>query len=141
MISDSLRVCWSTGPIIVTGIPAASVPIPRAGVSAPINLTITDGRGNPLPVGTRISTTIDFTTDLTGIKFGASGDFSTDFPYNFLNGPWAVDPGPGTTNFTFRLADLSAGGGAAIGQSIVVRITIDAPNIGVRTVSFGGVVQ
>lgn len=140
-ISDSLRVVWAAGPITVTGIPTTPLIIPRGSVSAPVNVTIKDGRGNPLPVGTKISVKIDFTSDVSGIKFGVSGDFSTDESFVMPNGPWMVDPGPGITDFTFRVTDLSTGGGATVGQSVIVKIIIDAPNIGIRTVSFGGVVQ
>lgn len=138
-IIDSLRVAWAVGPISVTGIPTTALDIPRAGTSAPVNISVRDARGNPLPVGTKISMKIEFTSDVSGIKFGSSGDLSTDEPFVQPNGPWVVDPGPRVTDFNFRISDLSTAGGATIGQTIIVKITIEAPNMGPPfTVSFSG---
>ena len=141
LISDSVRVCWAIGPITVTGIPGAAVGIPQQSTSAAISLSIRDGRNNPLPVGTSISSKVDFTTDLTGIKFGISGDLSSEATFYQPNGPYVVDPGPGITDFTFYVSDLSSGVGAPVGQTVTVILTINAPNIGVTTISFPGVVN
>jgi len=140
-ISDSLRVVWATGPIVITGIPTSTVTIPRGGASAVIGLTFKDSRGNPLPVGTGISIKLDyFTSEVVPNKFGVSGDLSQEFSFVMPNGPWVVDPGPGITDFNINLVDISPGG-AQIGTSVVATITINAPNIGSRTVSFNGQVQ
>jgi len=140
-ISDSVRVCWAIGPITVTGIPGATVGIPQQGTSAAISLSIRDGRNNPLPVGTSISSKVDFTSDLTGIKFGISGDLSSEVSFIMPNGPYVVDPGSGVTDFTFYASDLSSSTGAPVGQRVTIIITINAPNIGATTISFPGVVQ
>ena len=140
-ISDSLRVCWSIGPITATGIPTTTVTIPRGSSSAQISISLRDGRNNPLPVGTTFSASISFTSDVSGVRFGVYGDLSDESPYTIPNGSWVVDPGPNVTDFSFRVADLSTGGGATVGQSIIVKIAVNAPNIGQKTFSFSGVVQ
>jgi hypothetical protein len=137
-IIDSLRALWCVPPILATGIPTTDVAVPQGGTSAAIPLTFTDGRGNPLPTGTSITTTIEFTTDLIGIKFGVSGDLSTGRPFTLLNYPTVVDPGPRVTDFTIYVSDLSSAtsGGAPIGQTMIVNLIVNSPNIGVSVFSF-----
>ncbi|MBM4160213.1 MAG: hypothetical protein FJ217_03845 [Ignavibacteria bacterium] len=135
-IIDSLRVLWCVPPITATGVPTTDVTMVRGGTSVPIPITFTDGRGNPLPVGTKITTTIEFTSDLIGIKFGVSGDLSTTKPFTMQNYPAVVDPGSRVTNFTIYVSDLSSSGGAPSGQTFIVNLIVEAPNLGDATFSF-----
>jgi hypothetical protein len=135
-IIDSVRVLWSDPPVSGTGIPTTDVLIPRSGRSNPITVRFTDGRGNPLPVGTKITTVIEFTTDLVGIKFGLSGDLSSTEPFILPNYPAVVNGGTRVTDFTFYVSDLSSSGGAPSGQTLIVLIIVQAPNIGTYTFSF-----
>jgi len=136
-IIDSLRVLWCMAPVTAEGLPTTEIVVPRGGSSAAIPIRLTDGRGNPLPVGTTITATIEFTSDLIGIKFGVSGDLSTSKPFVLQNYPAVVDPGPRVTDFTIYVSDLSSSGGAQTGQTMIVNISVDAPNIsGTATFSF-----
>jgi hypothetical protein len=135
-IIDSVRALWCIPPITATGVPTTDVTITRGGTSAAIPITFTDGRGNPLPVGTSITTTIEFTSDLLGIKFGVSGDLSTTKSFIMQNYPAVVDPGLRVTDFTIFVSDLSSSGGAPSGQAMIVNLIVNVPNIGEATFSF-----
>ncbi|MFH0990701.1 MAG: Ig-like domain-containing protein [bacterium] len=128
-IADSLRVNWATGPIIATS-SAANVTVPVGGSSAPITVTITDARGNPLPTGTSITTKVDFTSNLSGVKFAVSGGLNSDQGFTMPNGSYVVDPGPNVTTFSIVVSDLSVPGTPTSGQLLNVIISIDAPGIG-----------
>ena len=141
-IIDSLLVLWCVPPITATGIPTTDIAVPQGGTSNPITVTLKDGRGNPLPVGTQISTSIQFTSDLVGISFGVSGDLSTSQPFYMQNYATVIYPGPRVTDFTVYVSDLSSGGGAPVGQTMLVNITVNAPNItGTATFSFRARIQ
>jgi hypothetical protein len=138
-VGDSVLVCWNKAPITFTGIPGAIVHIPRAGTSAPISMTIKDANGNPLADGTTITVSVIYTTDVVGISFGVFGGLSTG-QFLMPNAAFARFTGPGTTDFTFSVSDLSTGGGATLGQTVLVRIDV-ASGIGSATASFNCVVQ
>ncbi len=141
-IIDSLLVMWCVPPITATGLPATEVSVPRGGTSDAVTVTLTDGRGNPLPVGTQITTSINFTSDLIGIKFGVSGDLSSTQPFYLQNYAAVINPGPRVTDFTIYVSDLSSSGGAQSGQTMIVNITVNAPNItGTATFSFRAKIQ
>jgi hypothetical protein len=141
-IIDSLLVLWCVPPISASGLPTTDVSVPQGGTSNAVTVTLTDGRGNPLPVGTQISTGIDFTSDLVGIRFGVSGDLSSTQPFNMANYASVIYPGPRVTDFTIFVSDLSSGGGAPSGQTMIINITVNAPNIpGTATFSFRARIQ
>jgi hypothetical protein len=140
-VTDSVLVVWNKAPIIVTGIPATVVTIPRGSTSNPISITVTDANGNPLCDGTTISASITFTSDVVGIKFGVSGDLSDVVQFLMPVASYARFPGPGVTFFTFNVSDLSTNGGASVGQTVIVQLTITSPGLATRVVSFACVVQ
>jgi hypothetical protein len=144
-VGDSVLVVWNVAPIIVTGIPVTVDSIPRGGTSAPISITVKDANGNPLCDGTTISASISFTSDVVGIKFGVSGDLSDVAQFVMPVASYARFPDSGgtsgVTDFTFSVSDLSTNGGATVGQTVIVNITITAPGLAVRTVSFPCVVK
>jgi len=140
-VTDSVLVVWNKAPIIVSGVPSAVVGIPRGGTSAPISITVTDANGNPLCDGTTISASITFTSDVVGIKFGVSGDLSDVVQFVMPVASYARFPGPGVTFFNFNVSDLSTNGGASVGQTVIVQLTITAPGLATRTVSFACIVQ
>ena len=139
-MTDSVLVVWNKAPIIVTGIPAAAVVIPKGSTSAPISITVTDANGNPLCDGTTIAASVTFTSDVVGIKFGVSGDLSDAVQFVMPAAGFARFPGPGITAFTFFVSDLSEGG-APVGQTVIVQLAISAPGLAARIVSFTCVVQ
>ena len=138
-VSDSLLICWSSGPISIAGIPATTLDVPSSGSSVPVDLVIDGSYGNPLPVGTSINISIDFTTNVSGIKFTTTGDLTAGTPYVIPNAAYIVSGGAGVTDFSFRVVDLSQTG-APTGQLMNVIITVNAPNIGSVTRSFNAVV-
>ncbi len=140
-VADSVLVNWVIGPIAITGLPPSPLVIPRAGTSAPINLTITDARGNPLPVGTTFGVSFEFTSDIAGIRFGSSGDIPSTGVNTLTNYPGVIYPGPKRTQFTFSVSDLSTGGGATVGQRVIVTVRVNAPNVEDLRLSFDAVVQ
>lgn len=139
-VADSVLVVWNTGGIVVTGIPVATISIPIQGTSAPISITLKDGNGNPLCDGTKITTSITFTSDLTGISFGVSGDLSSSSPFIMPTAGNRRFAGPENTDFTFTVSDLS-NSPAASGQTLLVQILIDAPGYGNIIRSFSCKVQ
>ncbi|HTY36753.1 MAG TPA: hypothetical protein VMH23_06565, partial [Bacteroidota bacterium] len=120
-VIDSVLVCWNQAPILVTGVPAATVVVPRGGTSAPISITVKDANGNPLCDGTTITASVIFTSDVPGIKFGVGGDLSSDRAFIMPIAGYARFLGSGTTDFTFTVSDLSTGGGATVGQTMIVQ--------------------
>ncbi|HEX9614990.1 MAG TPA: hypothetical protein VGA55_05770, partial [Bacteroidota bacterium] len=139
-LTDSVLVCWSRGPISITGIPGATLGVPSGGSSAPVNLSILDALGNPLPVGTSITVAIEFTSSISGILFSTTGDLKAGTPYFIPNAPYVVYPGPNVSDFTFNVVDLSQSGGP-VGQQMNVIITVTAPGIGTISRSFNAVIQ
>jgi hypothetical protein len=135
-ITDSVLVLWTFEPITVTGVPVGTVVIPQGGTSLPISITVKDANGNPLPSGTTINATVSYTTDVAGIAFGVSGDISTKRVFTMPNAGYARFTGSGLTDFTFQVSDLSTGGGATIGQTVIVDIYIDAPGLAPKVISF-----
>jgi hypothetical protein len=130
-IIDSLLVLWSVPPIVASGLPTTDLSIPRGGTSGPVTITLKDGRGNPLPVGTTITTAVEvFTSDLSGLRFGVSGDLSTTKPFVLQNYPNVIYPASRVTDFTIYASDVSTSGGAPVGTSIIINIIINAPNFG-----------
>jgi hypothetical protein len=140
-VVDSVLVVWNKAPIIVTGIPAAVVSIPRGSTSNPIGITVTDANGNPLCDGTTISASITFTSDVVGIKFGVSGGLSDVVQFVMPIASYARFPGPGVTAFTFNVSDLSTNGGAVVGQTVIVQITVTSPGLATSVSSFTCVVN
>ncbi|MCX6143578.1 MAG: Ig-like domain-containing protein [Ignavibacteriales bacterium] len=141
-VADSVLVVWSQGPIVVTGIPSSVVTIPRGSTSAPITITVKDANGNPLCDGTTISASINFTSDVVGLKFGVSGSISDAVQFVMPAAPFArFSNQAGVTDFTFRVSDLSTNGGAPLNQTVIVNITISSPNFQSSTYSFTAVVQ
>jgi len=140
-VTDRVLVVWNKAPIIVTGVPSAVVGIPRGSTSAPISITVTDANGNPLCDGTTISSSVSFTSDVVGLKFGVSGGLSDVAQFVMPVASYARFPGPGVTFFTFSVSDLSTNGGATLGQTVIVNLTITAPGLAASTVSFTGIVQ
>jgi hypothetical protein len=140
-IIDSVLVVWNKAPIVVTGVPVASVAIPRGSTSAPISITIKDVNGNPLCDGTTITGSVTYTSDVAGIAFGASGDLSTSRPFVMPNAGYARYPGNSVTDFTFTVSDLSTGGGADVGQTLMVQFVIDAPGLATKVISFNCFIQ
>lgn len=140
-VRDSILVCWSKAPIISFGIPAAVIGIPHGGTSTGIHIALTDANFNPLPDGTTVSVSLDYPTDVQGIKFGASGGFSSANATTFAVGGFRRFPGSGITDFTFSVSDLSTGGGAPVPMTVIVNIAITSPGIGSLTSSFTCVTQ
>jgi len=142
-VADSVLTVWNLWPIVVTGIPASVVTIPAFGTSAPISITVKDVNGNALCDGTTISTTITFTSNVTGIAFGVSGDLSSAQAFTMPVAAYARFPGRGVTDFTFSVSDLTSpvGGITASGQTLLVQITINSPGLGAVTTSFSCKVQ
>ncbi|HCA82111.1 MAG TPA: hypothetical protein DEP53_20470, partial [Bacteroidetes bacterium] len=142
-VGDSVLVCWNQGSIVVTGLPpAATVIVPSHLSSAPISFSVTDGNGNPLCVGTTITPTIRYTTDVSGVAFSVSGAyFTTNSPFTMDNSPGSRFPGAGTTDFTFTVNDLSVPSANTVGQGLTVELVITSPDFGQRNISFNCVVQ
>jgi hypothetical protein len=134
---------WNVAPIVVTGLPpaAAADTIPRGGSTLPIDITVKDANGNPLCDGTTISASVTFTSDVVGLQFGVSGNISSAAQFTMPVASFARFPGPGITDFTFRVSDLSTNGGAPTGQSVIVNITISSPGLQSVTYSFTAVVK
>jgi hypothetical protein len=139
-IIDSVLVVWNKAPIVITGIPAGTVQVPRGASSIPISITIKDANGNPLPDLTTVVTSVIFTSDVPGIAFGVGGDLSSSRGFVMPNASYARFPGPRITDFTFFVSDLSTNGGATVGQSMIVQIEISAANLDARIVSFPAVI-
>jgi hypothetical protein len=140
-VTDSVLTVWNVAPIVVTGIPVAAVTIPKGSTSAPIIITVKDANGNPLCDGTTISASVTFTSDVIGLQFGVSGGISSAAQFTMPVATYARFPGPGITDFTFNVSDLSTNGGAPVGQSIIVNITISVPGMQTAIYSFTAVVQ
>jgi hypothetical protein len=140
-VTDSVLVVWNKAPILVSGIPATVVNLPQGGTSPPISITVTDAYGNPLCDGTTISVSLNYVIPVnTTIKFGVSGDLSDVSQFVMPIAGFARFPGPGVTAFTFSVSDLSQVGTVTTGETILVTITISAPGLAVRVVSFNCVV-
>ncbi|MCX6133913.1 MAG: Ig-like domain-containing protein [Ignavibacteriales bacterium] len=139
-IIDSVLVVQNRAPIVITGVPAATIQVPRGLVSAPISMTFKDANGNPLPDGTTITATVLFTSDVPGIKFEVGGDLSSTRGFVMPNASYARFPGARITDFTFFVGDLSTNGGATIGQSMIIQIEIQSANLDSRIVSFPAVI-
>ncbi len=139
-IIDSVLVVWNKAPIVLTGIPVATVQVPVAGTSAPIFITVKDVNGNPLCDGTTITASVEFTSDISGIKFGVGGGLSSTRAFIMPNASYARYPGSDITDFSFFVSDLSTGTGAPIGQSMIVSLEIVSPNLASRVVSFSAVI-
>ncbi len=140
-IIDSVLVEWNRAPIVVTGVPTSIIAIPQGSTSAPITITVKDANGNPLCDGTTIGVSLSYTTDVVGIAFGASGQLSSSSGFMMPNAGFARFPASGVTDFTFFVSDLSTGGGATLGQSVLVTVIISSPGLATAVVSFGCVVQ
>jgi hypothetical protein len=139
-VIDSVLVVWNKAPIVLTGMPIATVQVPRALSSLPISITVKDINGNPLCDGTTITAIIDFTSDVSGIKFGVGGDLSSSRAFVMPNASYARFPGANITDFSFFVSDLSTNGGAPVGQSMIVTLEIVSPNLATRVVSFAAVI-
>jgi hypothetical protein len=136
-VADSVLTVWNEAPIVITGIPAVTVNL-VGGVSAPISITVKDINGNPLCDGTTITATPIFTSAVPGVAFGTSGDISNS-GFVMPNAAFARFPGPGTTDFTFVVEDLSLA--PATGQRLVIQVTVAAPGLQTATASFPCLVQ
>ncbi|MGB2869347.1 MAG: hypothetical protein WBD36_12910 [Bacteroidota bacterium] len=137
-IIDSILVVWTKAPITVTGISGATVvSIPTGGTSAPIAFTVKDGNGNPLPDGTTISVSFVLPQTSTQLAFNATGDFTSQNPATIPNAGYARFPGAGVTDFSISFTDVS-NPAAPTTISIGIVITINAPGIGTKQVSFTG---
>jgi hypothetical protein len=139
-VIDSVLVVWNKAPIVVTGLPSSTVDIftsPNS-LSAPISITVKDINGNPLCDGTVISASCIFTTNVPGVTFGVVGDISSAQAFVMPAAGFARFPGPGSTDFTFQVADLSTS--PALGQHLTVQITISSPGLAAVVLSFPAVV-
>jgi hypothetical protein len=88
-----------------------------------------------LPAGTTITTAVEvFTSDLSGLRFGVSGDLSTTKPFVLQNYPNVIYPASRVTDFTIYTSDVSTSGGAPVGTSIIINIIVNAPNFGGESV-------
>lgn len=144
-VIDSVLVLAAGGQITFTGIPAGIVTIDSATkVSAPISITVKDGNGNPLPDGTTIvANIVPPANTLSGFQIGVSGDISSDLPVTLPDAGYARFPGPGVTDFTFRVVNESVPASVASGVAVVIRITVtaNAPYVWTSTFSFTAVSQ
>jgi hypothetical protein len=141
-IIDSVLVVWNRAPIVVTGAPVGTVLLPNHGTSAPISITVKDANGNPLCDGTTITTSVTVvTTTMEGVKFGVSGDLSSNRAFAMPNAGYARYPGPGITDFTFSVSDVSLASASTLGMSFLVEIAIDAPGLATRVLSFNCLTQ
>jgi len=139
-VIDSVLVLAAGGPITFTGIPAGIVVIDSiTQQSAPISITVKDGNGNPLPDGTTIvANIVPPANTLSGFQMGVSGDISSDLAVTLPDAGYARFPGPGITDFTFRVVNESVPASVASGVAVVVRITVtaNAPYLWTSTFSF-----
>jgi hypothetical protein len=119
-IQDSIEIYESVAPVSMT--PPVSINLPNGGVSVPLNLTVTDGRGNPLPPGTTISYEFKL-PPVSGVSFELTGDLPFTMPNNggarYLG---SFTTGVGYTGFTFQAVDVSTV--ATAGMQAVLKLTV-----------------
>lgn len=136
-VIDSTLIVWAEAPIKVTGLPA-TLAIPSGGTSANVPVTITDGRGNPLPDGTTITISFTYPTNITGLSYTASGSISSFQATTIPNSAFALFPGPGVTTFSFSVTDGSLPATPA-GTRIQITLLVTAPGLDAHPFSFVGV--
>lgn len=121
LVIDSVLVVWSGAPIIITGVPTTTLPIPVGGGStAPISISVGDRNGNPLPDGTTITATVITTNPPEGWSITTS--LSRIIP----NAGYARFPGPNITDFTFVVTNSSAPGVVSAGMTYLVEIVVSS---------------
>jgi hypothetical protein len=138
-ISDSCLVILNQGPIVTTGFPAG-ITMPHFGSSSSFNITVKDFNGNPLCDGTTINAAFTLPAGITGLAFDVSGSFSVLHPATIPYAAYARYPGPGITNFTFSVLDLSSGEPATAFQVGLV-VTIVSPGFETLIISIPVTIQ
>lgn len=145
-VGDSVLVVWNQGGIVVTDLPPPASALPvivtTHGSSAVLSFKVKDGNGNPLCDGTTITPSITYTTDVTGVAFSVTGAyFSSSKGFTMPNSPEARFPGPGVTDFTFTVEDISVPTAGTVGQRLTVNLVISSPGYQDRIISFPAMVQ
>ena len=126
-VADSVLVSWVYPPISAQRVPSGDIAIPTHLSSAPVSITIKDQNGNPLPGGTKVITTVSYTTDVSGIKFDVTGDLSSASAFTIPDAEYAMFPGRGITDFTIYVNDLSVPSAITAGQKVTVQLSFEAP--------------
>ncbi len=129
-IIDSVLVLQCIPPVQILNVPA-NLTLPTGGFSQPTTVQIRDGNNNPLPEGTTWEITAELATPVQGGKVDITGTLTKTIPN------WASSrfPGPEITHFTFSLNDVGTTALPA-GTKIKVTITVDAPGIEKKILSF-----
>jgi hypothetical protein len=134
-VRDSVLVMWSGYPVISNINPQTFVLDSARGQD--FTFTVSDQLGHPLAAGTTISVTArvppppspDTPVKQVNLAFGNNGALT------LLD---VLFPGPGTTDFTFRVSDGAAG--IHTPTPVVVTISVTGPN-GTAQTSITGIVQ
>ncbi len=118
----------------ISNLSATSFTVPRGGSSPAITFTVADENGNPLSAGTSINVSLQFTPPPnTTINLSLTGDISVSLGDTQVRGT-------GTTQFSFRVVDQTAGG-APSGIPLTVVISVTSPNGNAPKVSLNGSVM
>jgi hypothetical protein len=136
IVKDSVRLVWS-GPASISNVNPATFDIPDGG-SQDFTFRVSDYLGNPLAAGTAITVVATVppppdpgaTVNQVLLSFGLQGTITLN---DFL------DPGPGSTDFGFRLSD---GTPIIVNRAtpVSVSITVAGPN-GNAYVTLNGIVH
>jgi hypothetical protein len=132
LISDSVLVIWNQAPILVgfEGNPPVSafppldsaLTMPAGGSSRWITMVVTDVNGNPLCDGTRITGSVIYPTNVTGLNFGIAGDIPRTIPI----AAYCRWLGPSVTDYTFCVVDNSI---TPFMGTVTLVISVDAPGL------------
>jgi hypothetical protein len=121
-ISDSELILFSgISQIPFDSVSVATFAVPAGKSSAPISYVVEDENHNPLAPGTQISVALQYTAPPnTTVNLVVTGDVNVTLgDYLFR--------GPGTTHFSFRVADQTVGG-VSSQIPVTVVITVTSPN-------------
>ncbi len=121
---DSTLMLWS-GRAEISGISPSTINVPQLG-SQTISFRVSDALGHPLAHGTQINVSGTATPSQVFVYFGLNGSLTLDD---------VMFPGPGTTDFTFTVAD---GDTANVLSTVNVQVTVAGPN-GQAFASVGGI--
>ncbi len=123
-VMDSTLMLWS-GRTEISGISPSTINVPQLG-SQTISFRVSDALGHPLAHGTQINVSGNATPSQIFVYFGLNGSLTLDD---------VMFPGPGTTDFTFTVAD---GDTANVLSTVNVQVTVAGPN-GQAFASVGGI--
>jgi|GEM_PF-678432 len=131
-VTDSVRILFSGFPEL-GNLSAGTFAVAKGGISPKISFTLHDENGNPLASGTQITVALQYTAPPNSqINLVVTGDVNVTLGDT-------QSSGPGTTQFSFWIADQTQGGVSSTIPATVV-ITATGPNGGPVTVTLSGTI-